>query len=26
MEATRCAAAMSFDRHFARAGFPLWRG
>jgi predicted nucleic acid-binding protein len=26
MEATRCAAAMSFDRDFARAGFALWRG
>jgi len=26
MEATRCAAAMSFDRDFARAGFRLYRG
>lgn len=25
MEATRCAAALSFDREFERAGFRLWR-
>ena len=25
IEATRCAAVLSFDRDFARAGFRLWR-
>src|SRR5437763_699692 len=25
MEATRCAAVLSFDRDFERAGFRLWR-
>jgi len=25
MEATRCRAALAFDRHFAIAGFTLWR-
>ncbi len=25
MESTRCAAALSFDREFERAGFRLWR-
>jgi len=25
MTATRCAAALSFDRDFEVAGFPLWR-
>jgi predicted nucleic acid-binding protein len=25
MESTRCRDAMTFDRHFALAGFRLWR-
>ncbi|HEY3822467.1 MAG TPA: PIN domain-containing protein [Polyangiaceae bacterium] len=26
MKAARCTAALAFDRHFAMAGFAMWRG
>ncbi|HEY1696896.1 MAG TPA: hypothetical protein VGG39_32280 [Polyangiaceae bacterium] len=26
MKAARCTIALAFDRHFAMAGFTMWRG